>query len=624
MCGIAGFVGKSAPEVAQRMGAALRHRGPDDQGIWACPETGVHLVHRRLSIVDIGGGHQPMWDAAHEIGIIFNGEIYNHVDVRRELMMRGHKFQTDHSDTEVLIEGYRAWGEEVTKHIDGMWAFVLIDRRRKKLFLSRDRFGEKPLYYSHGNGVFAFASELTALFEHDGVRQDISRLSLAKYFSHGYVPAPRTIFDGIYQLSAGHSASLDLISDKLDIVRYWSYVIDPMPETSLASEGRLAEELREILQRTVKERFMADVPVGLLLSGGIDSSAIACLAAEQGVPLQTFSIGFAEATFDESVYAAQVAKHIGARHVVDVLSVERASELVEETLAHLDHPMADPSLLPCDLLFRHVGQHAKVAIGGDGSDELFAGYETFKALKWAKLYEQVVPKSLHRPLEFIAGLLPISHNNMSFDYKLRRMLQGLQLGPRLWNAGWLSPVNTSQLAALGLGGFSVEEIYSESIAAWEACPQGDLVGKTSQFYVNLYLQSDILTKVDRSSMMHSVECRAPFLGLSLSEFVRRLPSSYKLRGQTTKYLLKKAIAKDLPADILQRSKKGFGIPLGKWLSEGRLSFSGQQLSKVVDRQFLDRLMQEHQEQKANHGSTLWAAIVLDRFLSRKPDWHVVA
>ncbi len=566
-----------------------------------------------------------MWDATGEIGIVFNGEIYNHVEVRRQLTARGHRFQTDHSDTEVLIEGYRAWGEAVTEHLDGMWAFVLIDRRRNKLFFSRDRFGEKPLYYYHQDGVFAFASELSALFEYDGVQRNLSRLSLAKYFAHGYVPAPRTLFEQIYQLRAGHSASLDLKTNQLNISHYWSYVIDPLPEASLAKEETLAEELREILRQTVSERFMADVPVGLLLSGGIDSSAIACLAAEQGVPLQTFSIGFAEATFDESVYAKQVADHIGARHVTDVFSVERASELVEDTLAHLDHPMADPSLLPCDLLFRHVGQHAKVAIGGDGSDELFAGYETFQALKWASLYERMVPKPLHRPLEFIAGMLPISHTNMSFDYKLRRMLQGLQLGPRLWNAGWLSPVNTSQLTDLGLGGFGPEEIYSEALEVWDSCAQGDLVGKTSQFYVNLYLQSDILTKVDRSSMMHSVECRAPFLGLALSEFVRRLPSSYKLRGQTTKYLLKKAVAKDLPANILQRRKKGFGIPIGKWLSEGRLSFHNDgQLSDVIDRDYLDQMMLDHRRQRANHGSTLWAAIVLDRFLARRPSCRLAA
>jgi len=617
MCGIAGFVGRPAAHIAERMGQALLHRGPDDSGFWQCAETGVHLVHRRLSIVDISGGHQPMWDRSGEIGIVYNGEIYNHVAVREQLVAKGHRFQTDHSDTEVIIEAYRAWGEELTQHIDGMWAFALFDRRNRKLFLSRDRYGEKPLYYYHRPGIFAFGSELSALLAHPDVSPELSRLSLAKYFAHGYVPAPRTLLDNMWQLPAGCSATLDLATDQLRQTRYWSYVIDPSPEMARHSEADLAGELRDILKRTIAERLMADVPVGILLSGGVDSSAVATLAAAEGARLQTFSIGFTESSFDESAYARQVADHIGATHIADTLSLERASALIDDTLTRLDHPMADPSLLPCYLLFRHVAQHAKVALGGDGSDELFAGYDTFRALRWAKLYEQMVPKPLHRPLELVAGLLPISHKNMSLDYKIRRMLQGVNLGRELWNAGWLSPINPAHLAALGLGGFSKEEIFSEALEAWQSCPQGDLVEKTSQFYVNLYLQNDILAKVDRSSMMHSIECRAPFLGLQMADFVRRLPSSLKLNKAGTKYLLKKAIVSDVPSVVIDRPKKGFGIPLGKWLSEGRIPvISTGAICNVVNRSYLDKLIAEHRSLRRNHASTLWAATVLDRFLPR--------
>lgn len=617
MCGIAGFVGRPAADIAERMGQALLHRGPDDGGFWQCAETGVHFIHRRLSIVDIGGGHQPMWDRAGEIGIVYNGEIYNHMVVREQLVAKGHHFQTDHSDTEVIIEAYRAWGEDLTQHIDGMWAFALFDRRNGKLLLSRDRYGEKPLYYYHRPGIFAFGSELSALLAHPDIRPELSRLSLAKYFTHGYVPAPRTLLDDIWQLPAGCSITLDLATDRLRQNRYWSYVIDPSAEVARRSEADLAAELRDILQRTVAERLMADVPVGILLSGGVDSSAIATLAAAQGASLRTFSIGFAEASFDESAYARQVADHIGATHIADTLSLERASALIDDTLTRLDHPMADPSLLPCYLLFRHVAQYAKVAIGGDGSDELFAGYDTFRALKWAQLYEQMVPKPLHRPLELVAGLLPISHKNMSLDYKIRRMLQGVNMGPALWNAGWLSPVNPAQLAGLGLDGFSQEEIFSEALQAWQSCPQGDLVEKTSQFYVNLYLQNDILAKVDRSSMMHSVECRAPFLGLELADFIRRLPSRLKLNKAGTKYLLKKAIAGEVPNVVVERPKKGFGIPLGKWLGEGRIPVvSTGAVGDVVNRHYLDQLTAEHRSLRHNHASTLWAAAVLDRFLPR--------
>src|SRR5260221_1654643 len=572
MCGIGGFIGAYDTTVAEAMLAAMPHRGPDGTGIWSDVESGVHLVHRRLAIVDVATGQQPMWDESGEIGIVFNGEIYNHQALRRQLTALGHHFATDHSDTEVISQGYKAGGSAVVDRLNGMWAFALLDRRQKQLLLSRDRFGEKPLYWYRGDGVFAFGSELRVLLAHPQIQPAISRLAVQKYFAYGYIPSPQTIYAGIEQLPAGHSALYDRSSHTIRVSRYWSFVLDPQePHRAAAAEAEYSAGIRDLLAASVEQRMVADVPVGLLLSGGIDSSAVTYFAAKTSQQITSFSIGFAEQSFDESTYAEMMARLIGSRHVVDQLSLTQADRLLPELLARLDEPMADASLLPCYLLFRHVGKHMKVALGGDGSDELFAGYDTFRALRWAKLYNSTVPQRLRHPLRLIAGMLPVSHRNMSLDFKIKRALRGLDYPQPLWNSAWLGPLAPAELSDLLRGPLDPEEVYSDAYAAWNACPQDDLVDKTMQFYVELYLQSDILTKVDRASMMHSVECRAPFLDLDLVNYIRRIPSRYKLHKGRTKHILKQALQDILPNDIIERPKKGFGVPVGKWLVEGAIA-----------------------------------------------------
>lgn len=618
MCGIGGFVGDYDPAVAERMLAVMPHRGPDGTGSWADQREGIHLVHRRLAIVDIGTGNQPMWDETGTVGIVFNGEIYNHTELRKRLAAQGHVFLTDHSDTEVVIQGYKAWGPAVVDHLNGMWAFAILDRRQGRIFLSRDRFGEKPLYFSRQPGLFAFGSELRVLLAHPAIQPAVSALSVQKYFAHGYLPAPHTIYQGIEQLPAGHSAIYDLAQKSLRVTRYWSLIIDPSePPAPDRAEAEYGQAIRDLLGRSVQQRMIADVPVGILLSGGVDSSAIAYFASRGAATITSFNIGFEEKSFDESSYAREVANLTGAKHIIEHLSLTQTSHLLPELLDRLDEPMADASLLPCYLLFRHVGRHMKVALGGDGGDELFAGYDTFRALRWAKLYETLVPKQLRRPIRLVAGMLPVSHRNMSLDFKIKRTLRGLDYGRDMWNAAWLGPLSPQELADLMSQPVDMDEVYSEALSAWADCPQDNLVDKTMQFYVNLYLQNDILTKVDRSSMMHSVECRAPFLDLDLVNYVRRIPSRFKLRGDRTKHILKVALEPLLPDHILNRPKKGFGVPIGKWFADGQLSADNSSvLHSYLDSSRFDRLAADHRNEAADNRAVLWAGLVLDRFLSR--------
>ena len=335
MCGLAGFAGRGELGVLRRMTAAIAHRGPDADGHWAEESAGVFLGHRRLSIVDLGGGAQPMWTRDGQLGVTFNGEIYNHAELRAELKARGCEFTTAHSDTEVLLHGYREWGESFVERLNGMWAFVIYDRARRRLFGSRDRFGKKPLYYFKEGETFGFASELPALLQHPSCPRDLSPLSLKKYFAYCYIPAPRSIYERVWKLPGGHSFTFDLASRELKTWRWWEFVLET--GGPLRDEESLCEEIRATLERAVQRRLMSDEPLGVFLSGGIDSSAIAALAAKH-VPagqLNTFSIGFNEASFDESGYAQFVAERLGTRHRNETLDLDKSTALLPEIVARL-------------------------------------------------------------------------------------------------------------------------------------------------------------------------------------------------------------------------------------------------------------------------------------------------
>jgi asparagine synthase (glutamine-hydrolysing) len=620
MCGVAGFVGEGDLAALRPMIEALVHRGPDAEGWASDPQRGVWLGHRRLSVLDHQGGGQPMWSVDRRVVVVFNGEIYDASERRKDLESQGRVFRSHHSDTEVLLHGYLEWGEDFVERLDGMWAFALYDRALRRLLLSRDRFGEKPLYWTQQHGVFAFASELEALLRHPRVEGRIAPGSLRKYFAHGYVPAPGSLYQGVHKLPAGANIIFDLSNARPRVQRYWEFTLRPDPDAERRSEGELAEELWARIDGAVGRRLVADVPLGVFLSGGLDSSAVAVSAAQRLGPgeLRTFTVGFTESSFDESPFAARVAEHVAARHRCERFSLERSRELLPSLVERLDEPLADPSLLPTALLCGAARRDVTVALGGDGGDELFAGYDPFRALRWADAYARWVPRPLHRAIRLLVARLPTSHGYMSLDFRLKRTLAGVSHARRLWNPVWLAPLAPSELEELFEAPVDPEEVYSEAIDAWEACREGSLVDRTLQFYTRLYLQNDILTKLDRASMLHSLELRSPFLDRDVVDFARRLPASLKLRGGETKFLLRRALAGRLPDEILRRPKQGFAIPVGRWLAEAAPPFDAFAApSPGASAGFLERRLAEHRAGRADHRLHLYAEWLLGRWLAQR-------
>jgi asparagine synthase (glutamine-hydrolysing) len=594
---------------------SLVHRGPDDEGFHIDPAAGVFLGFRRLAILDAAGGRQPMWNEDGSVGVVFNGEIYNHAELRTDLLARGHVFRSHHSDTEVLVHGYEQWGSDLPRRLNGMFAFAVYDRPRRRLFLARDRFGEKPLYYVMQNGLFAFASELTALRRHSGFRQTIRPLALQKLFAHGFLPAPNTLYEQCHKLPGGSHLTLDLAGHTLDVQRYWRFRIDADPALGPADEPRLIEELQGLLQQAVRRRLISDVPLGLFLSGGIDSSTVLAFTAQcrPAAEIKTFTIGFAEPSYDESANARALARQMGTEHREQVLDLAAARNLMMPVLSRLDEPLGDASILPTYMLSEFTRRHVTVALSGDGGDELFAGYDPFQALAPAQLYHRLVPRPLHRALVGLADLLPVSGRNMSFDFKVKRALRGLSYPPAYWNPVWLGPADVAALRDIFEAPARPEDLYSEALGVWDGSPGAHLGDRTLEFFTNFYLQDDILTKVDRAAMMVSLESRAVFLDNDLVAFCQKLPYRFKYRNGQRKVLLKKAVAPFLPAEVLTRRKKGFGIPLTQWLREIPQSpplhpVDGMRLPAI------QRYWLEHRAGKTDHRALLWSWLSLQATL----------
>lgn len=608
MCGIAGFFGSGDDAALRRMTARIAHRGPDDEAFLTEPDRGVFLGFRRLSILDIAGGKQPMTTTDGALTVVFNGQIYNHQELRAALQKLGARFATDHSDTEVLLHGWRQWGEDLPNRLNGMWAFAIYDRGKREVFFSRDRFGKKPLFYFAGKNAFVFASELTALREHPAVPATLSQRALQKYFAYGYVPAPLTFLEGVAKLAAGHSLTLDLPTLTHRVARYWQY--QPEPQLDTRPEDELVEEFSDLLDQAVARRLAADVPVGCFLSGGIDSSTVTALAMRHAgrERIKAFSIGFEEASFDETRYARLVAQHVGADHQIETLSVQRALDILPAIATRWDEPIADSSMLPTYLLCQHARNQVTVALGGDGADELLAGYDPFRALRYARWYEKLVPKPLHRGISMLVARMPVSHRYMSFDFRLKRTLRGLDHPAHLWLPVWMAPLAPSELNELFSAPVDLEEVYSEAIEAWDNCASNDPVERTIAFYIRLYLQDDILVKVDRASMLNSLEVRAPFLDIELVDFLRKLPSHMKLRGSTSKWILRKAAQSLLPREVLTRSKQGFAVPIGQWFRENRLP--EYPIDHALNANFWQSKLAQHQSRHADERIYLWSDWIL--------------
>ncbi len=607
MCGIAGFAGEGNRVHLENMTAKLSHRGPDGHGYYIDEQAHVFLGHRRLSILDIEHGAQPMWNGAGTIAVIFNGEIYNHHELRQELEQCGHRFRSDHSDTEVLIYGYIEWGEDLPARLNGMFAFAIYDKVKKRLFLARDRFGEKPLYYTHTKNLFAFASELTALAKHSNVGTSVNVKALQKLFAYGYLPAPTAFYEGSAKLPGGHCLCYDLGTGQMAIRSYWRFTLEPDDSLGDKDEPALVDELHGLIVQAAKRRLISDVPLGVFLSGGIDSSVVLG-AVSESIPasrIKTFTIGFTEKSFDESQFARTVADHFSTDHYEKILGSDDARDLMTSVLGRLDEPLGDASILPTYLLSKFVREHVTVALSGDGGDELFAGYDPFAALKAAQIYDALVPGFVHKGLRSLANLIPISHKNMSLDFKIKRALMGLSYPPSIRLPVWMAPLEPDELNDLMNEPVDPLDLYSEAAEIFEECRHQSAENKAMTFFTRLYLQDDILVKVDRAAMMNSLESRAVFLDNDLVAFCQRLPSRFKYHKGERKLLLKRVAKCMLPGRIVERKKKGFGIPLAKWLktvpAEPLLT-----LLPGVNSAYASHAFKSHRSGQQDHRLFLWS------------------
>lgn len=613
MCGFAGFLSLE-PEaldsgaVLRKMTGLLEHRGPDAEGFFE--EEGIHLGHRRLRVIDLEAGQQPF---VMDSGVLaFNGEIYNYRELRAELEAEGISFHSE-SDTEVLARGLVRYGSSYLSRLNGMFSFAFWNRSERSLLLGRDRMGQKPLYfYPHKNGV-VFASELTALLAFPSVPRDVSSSALRKYFLFDYVPSPGSIVAGVHRLEAGTWKCWSPRGE--EIGRYWDF--QPSPQS-----GGSLEELDELLSDSVRLRLRSDVPLGIFLSGGLDSSALVSLASRH-LPveeLHTFSIGFEEASFDESSHASRVATHFGTQHHERILSTEEMLRVLPKALGHLDEPMADGSFLPTYLLSEFAREKVTVALGGDGGDELFMGYPTFQAHQLARMVNGLPRGFWSHAMEPMLRLLPVSTKNISLDYKLKRFAQGMRADPFsrhfIWIGG-LAPWLHSSLFQENILESTTDEGVFEDVERWVGhAPWSDPMRTLSALYSRFYLGDDILVKVDRASMAHGLEARSPFLDPRVVDAVFGLETHQKHRGNDSKIALRQLMKTSLPPEILARPKKGFGMPIAQWLQGPLAHWAREMLAPerlrpmgIFQEDAGHAFLDAHQAGKADHRKVLWSLLV---------------
>lgn len=597
------------------------HRGPDDEG--SIVLDGVALGMRRLSIIDLEGGHQPIHNEDESAWIVFNGEIYNYRELRRELRSLGHETYTE-SDTEVALHAWEEWGDDFVLRLNGMFGLAIWDRRRQRLLLARDRVGIKPLHWVETPEGLLFASEIKALLAHPSVPRRVDPDALREYLSLEYVPTPLSMLEGVHKLPPGHTLSWSRGAGTA-LRSYWE---PDLVAGERASEPRdldaCAADLLGALREAVRKELVADVPIGVFLSGGIDSSAVAAMMS-QLTPgnVNSFSIGFSDRSFDESRYARQVARHLGTHHRELILEPHMLLDLVPEITERLDEPLGDASIVPTYLLSRFTREHVKVALGGDGGDELFAGYPTVQAHRLAAYYRRL-PAALGSTLiPALVDRLPVSLSNLSFDFRARRFVAGATLPLAERHRRWMgsfSPEEVERLLAVepAAANGSGDAVLRHLAGAGEL---RDPLSQVLYLDMKLYLENDILVKLDRASMMASLEARVPLLNAEFVEHVTRLPVSLKLRGLRRKFLLRRALRGILPDAILDRPKKGFGIPVARWfrgplrellldtLASDRLRRHG-----LFRQPEVDRLLSEHLEGSRDRRKELWTLFCFQR-------WH---
>ncbi len=637
MCGITGGVWYRPDRALTRhtldqMTDALVHRGPDDRGIFFSenqrestrtlqgPPAGVGLGFRRLSIIDLAGGHQPLSNEDGSIQIVFNGEIYNYRELRRRLEGAGHQFLTD-SDTETIVHLYEDLGIDCFAHLNGMFAIAIWDSNLSQLVLARDRMGKKPLYYSRQDGRLVFASELKSLMCVPDIPRTIDPGSLDLYFTYQYVPHPWSIYSGIHKLSPGEVGVYR--NEQWQTQSFWK--IDWQKEEA-KTPSQAIEEVRELLTDAVRLRLRSDVPLGAFLSGGIDSSLIVALAQKQlDQPVKTFSIGFSESDFDETHYAQMVADHLGTEHCRFEVTADALS-ILDRLVYQYDEPFSDSSAVPTWYLCEQTRQKVTVALSGDGGDELFAGYDRYRALQWSEDVQSMLPVKWLLKSRWIQNMGGSSRRR-SFTRRLQRFAETLGEAPARRYMRWMQIFSEANRQEMYREDF-IERLPNRDPfvfleQAWNRSGSRDLITKASTTDLQTYLPCDLMTKVDIASMAHSLEARQPFLDYRLIEFAASLPVALKYRWRRGKRLLEDAFGDLIPKQIWRRPKMGFGIPLGPWF-RGPLRSRTEELLLGTDArchtylrpEYLKSLLTNHTEGKSNEGYRLWNLLVLELWLRR--------
>ena len=626
MCGIVGIVSTNSSPVDEallgRMCNAIRHRGPDDDGFYVNGPVGLGM--RRLSIIDLKSGQQPIHNQDRTAWIVFNGEIYNYLELRAKLEKLGHTFYTN-SDTEAIVHAYDQYGSDCPKHLRGMFAFAIWDERTQELFLARDRVGKKPLLYAQLNNELVFGSEFSALLQHPGVSREVDHQAIHHYLSFMCVPAPLTAYRSIRKLEPGHS--LQWRKGEIKVERYWqpdfSHKLD-------IDEVEAGERALEILRDAVRVRLMSEVPLGAFLSGGIDSSAVVALMSEASSdPVKTFSIGFEEQDFSELHHARRIAEHVGADHHEFIVRPD-AMEVLPLLVEHYGEPYADSSAIPTYYVARETRRHVTVALNGDGGDESFAGYERYAAMQLAERYHRLPAPLRKLAIQPAIGLLPSSETSRSRIRDAKRFIQAASLPKRERYLRWVSVFDPQAKHDLYSESFLRETANvhaSEILDPWFAHANGSgIVDAALLTDIMTYLPNDLLVKVDIATMAVSLEARSPFLDHHVIEFAASLPEKFKLRGLTTKYLLKRVLKKLLPAENLERRKMGFGVPIGHWFRGEMQSFLRETLlsQKSLGRglfkpEAVKQLVELHTRGERDYAHQLWTLLMLELWFMRFVD-----
>lgn len=628
MCGIVGIFdprGELAIEraILHAMNERQHHRGPDEGDLHI--ETGVGLGHRRLSVIDLSTGQQPLFNEDNSVVIVFNGEVYNFRELMAELVGLGHVFRT-HSDTEAIVHAWEEWGEACVSRLRGMFAFAIWDRNSKTFFIARDRLGIKPFYYAQAaDGSFIFGSELKALLAHPGLARTIDPCAVEEYFAYGYVPEPRTIYKNVFKLEPGHTLTLQVGAPMPQPKPYWNVPFQPL---GTLTEADAASELNERLREAVQSHMVADVPLGAFLSGGVDSSAIvATMAGLTKEPVNTCSIAFNDPAYDESTYAAQVAAQYKTRHHSE--TVDKDDYALLDTLADLyDEPYADSSAIPTYRVCQLARQRVTVALSGDGGDENFAGYRRHRLAMAEQRVRSAMPLALRKPLFGMLGKIypkadwapRFLRAKTTFEAISRDLVDGYFHGVSVMPDRVRQRLFSAAFRAQ-LQGYGAAEVMRRHAGA---APTDEPLSLIQYLDMKTWLPGDILTKVDRASMAHALEVRVPLLDHQLVEWISGLPSSLKLRGQEGKYIFKKALEPQLSNDILYRDKMGFSIPLASWFrgplrQRVREALLGPIMadSGIFDMGFVTEMVEQHQSGRRDYSAPIWMLLMFEAFLRKE-------